>query len=152
MSQVLFMQGINASSGGVCCHIVKGHMQIESQIPRLLGQGIGRTVHTGPSVMWYQTPTSIVTSQCPSSRDTDHVSHSLKSLKYVHLKRFKGVLPLWKLFKWNLSTSLKVMLSILTSMGHWISLKWCRWLAWRVCCHMPASVIHRVTWQQAYAF
>ena len=51
-SQLLFMQGIKTSSGGVCCHNARGHMQIGNQIPRLLGQGIRHTVHRRPSVLW----------------------------------------------------------------------------------------------------
>ena len=35
----------------------------------------------------------------------------------------------------NLRNPLRVLLLTLTSMGHWLSLKRCHWLEWRVWCH-----------------
>ena len=47
----------------------------------------------------------------------------------------------WNMFTINLQALLKVMLSIL---GHWMSLKWCQWLAWRFGDTRPPSLHSRL--------
>ena len=100
-------------------------------------------------VTWCRLTTGIVASQCPP-RDpvlvTPHFTYSISAC----LIAVKTIQPQPKMFTMNLRTSLKVMLLILTSLGDWISLKWCKWLAWKVQWHALALVTHEITWQRVY--
>ena len=55
-----------------------------------------------------------------------------------------------KMLTMNLRTSLKIMLFILRSMDHRISLKCCQWMSWKLWCHASAFLTHEITWRQAY--
>ena len=100
-------------------------------------------------VRWCPLMTGIVTSQCPSSRDAERVIRYLGSFVSGWSQSTIIILPQSNMFSVNLRTALKVMLLILTSMGHRISLKRCQWLAWQIQCAALAFVTQECTWLRA---
>ena len=55
----MLFKGLSPVSGGVCCYNARGNVPTGSPIPRPVGRGIGRPVHTSPSAKCQQNSVSI---------------------------------------------------------------------------------------------
>ena len=86
-------------------------------------RGNGRlTCYSHCYVTWYPLTIWILTSQCQSSRDVEFVIRNLRTLIPGSFNAAKTIIPQSNMFTVDLCTAFKVMLLILTAMGHQISI------------------------------
>ena len=79
--------------------------------------------HSTTLVTWCPLTTRIVPSKCPSWMTAEHAINYLVSLGPGCINVVKAIIPDWNMFAINPETSLAVILIMLISIGHRISLK-----------------------------
>ena len=65
------------------------------------------------------------------SLSLNELSSNSRSLTYGYWSKIKTILPQSNMFTMKWRTPFQVMISIITSMSHWISMTWCQWFTRR---------------------